>query len=138
MEDTLPERIEERAKHFQDNFARLKTEIGKVFVGHPDIVEAVLTCLFGDGHTLLEGVPGLGKTLLRYGWVEIPASFCSFTPHADFEVVIGYEADTKLGALFAPRSASLEYNNGLSRKTRLGVLFLVFVADRWLRLQLAL
>ena len=40
------------------------TEIGKVIVGHDEIVHGVLTCLFVGGHALLEGVPGLGKTLL--------------------------------------------------------------------------
>jgi MoxR-like ATPase len=33
-------------------------------VGHDEIVDGVLTCLFAGGHALLEGVPGLGKTLL--------------------------------------------------------------------------
>jgi MoxR-like ATPase len=42
----------------------VKSEIGKVIVGHEEIVHGVLTCLFVGGHALLEGVPGLGKTLL--------------------------------------------------------------------------
>jgi MoxR-like ATPase len=42
----------------------VKGEIGKVIVGHDEIVHGVLTCLFIGGHALLEGVPGLGKTLL--------------------------------------------------------------------------
>ena len=49
------------------NFARNTTglrEIGKVIVGNHEIVHGVLTCLFVGGHALLEGVPGLGKTLL--------------------------------------------------------------------------
>ena len=41
-----------------------EAEIGKVIVGQPDIVRGVLTGLFVGGHVLLEGVPGLGKTLL--------------------------------------------------------------------------
>ena len=49
---------------FSDDWNRLRSEIGKVVVGHDEIVEGVLTCLFAGGHTLLEGVPGLGKTLL--------------------------------------------------------------------------
>jgi MoxR-like ATPase len=36
----------------------------RVIVGHDEIVHGVLTCLFVGGHCLLEGVPGLGKTLL--------------------------------------------------------------------------
>ena len=49
---------------FRDEFAALKSEIGKMIVGHEEIVDGVLVCLFAGGHTLLEGVPGLGKTLL--------------------------------------------------------------------------
>ncbi len=56
--------IEERADHFRTTYAKVKTEIGKVIVGHDEIVHGVLTCLFVGGHALLEGVPGLGKTLL--------------------------------------------------------------------------
>ncbi len=56
--------IEARAQEFRDAYSRVKTEIGKVIVGHDEIVHGVLTCLFVGGHALLEGVPGLGKTLL--------------------------------------------------------------------------
>src|SRR4051812_33179213 len=54
----------ERAKQFRERFARVQAEVGKVIVGQPEIVQGVLTCLFVGGHVLLEGVPGLGKTLL--------------------------------------------------------------------------
>jgi len=43
---------------------RLKTEIAKVIIGQDRIVEQVLTGLFANGHILIEGVPGLAKTLL--------------------------------------------------------------------------
>jgi MoxR-like ATPase len=62
METTAP--MAERAAQFRDAYARVRTEIGKVIVGHQDVVDGVLTCLFVGGHCLLEGVPGLGKTLL--------------------------------------------------------------------------
>jgi MoxR-like ATPase len=42
----------------------VKEEIGKMIVGQDDIVDGVLTCLLAGGHALLEGVPGLGKTML--------------------------------------------------------------------------
>jgi MoxR-like ATPase len=58
------ESIEARAEGFRTAYDRLKAEIGKVIVGHDDIINGVLTCLFIGGHALLEGVPGLGKTLL--------------------------------------------------------------------------
>src|SRR5438445_8728588 len=54
----------ERAEQFRQAYARVMAEIGKVIVGHTDIVHGVLTCLFVGGHALLEGVPGLGKTML--------------------------------------------------------------------------
>ena len=49
---------------FKDDWDRLRDEIGKAVVGHDEVIEGVLTCLFSGGHVLLEGVPGLGKTLL--------------------------------------------------------------------------
>src|SRR5258705_13171218 len=62
MDPTAP--MAERAAQFRAAYARVRAEIGKVIVGHPEIVHGVLTCLFVGGHVLLEGVPGLGKTLL--------------------------------------------------------------------------
>jgi MoxR-like ATPase len=56
--------MENRAKEFREAYGRVHREIGKVIVGHSDIVHGILTCLFVGGHALLEGVPGLGKTLL--------------------------------------------------------------------------
>jgi MoxR-like ATPase len=49
---------------FRRDYASVKAEIGKAIVGHNDIIDGVLTCLFVGGHALLEGVPGLGKTAL--------------------------------------------------------------------------
>ena len=57
-------RAEERAERFRGAFTSLRREIAKVVVGHEEIVRGVLICLFSGGHALLEGVPGLGKTLL--------------------------------------------------------------------------
>ena len=56
--------IEARADEFRSAFQKIRAEIGKVIVGHEEIVQGVLTCLVAGGHALLEGVPGLGKTLL--------------------------------------------------------------------------
>jgi MoxR-like ATPase len=55
---------EERVHAFVRSYERLKSEVHKVIVGHEEIVDQVLVCLFAGGHVLLEGVPGLGKTLL--------------------------------------------------------------------------
>jgi MoxR-like ATPase len=56
--------LEEQFDAFTHVFDRLKSEVAKAFVGQPPLVEHVLICLFSNGHALLEGLPGLGKTLL--------------------------------------------------------------------------
>jgi MoxR-like ATPase len=64
MSAPLAESMEVRAEEFRSAYTKVKGEIAKVIVGHDEIVHGVLTCLFIGGHALLEGVPGLGKTLL--------------------------------------------------------------------------
>ena len=59
-----PESIQVKAAEFRAKFGELREEIGKVIVGQKDIVDDILTCIFAGGNCLLEGVPGLGKTLL--------------------------------------------------------------------------
>jgi MoxR-like ATPase len=61
---SIAETMEKRAQEFVDRYAAIREQIGRVIVGHDEIVHGVLTCLFVGGHCLLEGVPGLGKTLL--------------------------------------------------------------------------
>jgi MoxR-like ATPase len=56
--------VEAQIQEFGNAYASLRAEIGKVIVGHDAIVEGTLIAVFGGGHVLLEGVPGLGKTLL--------------------------------------------------------------------------
>ena len=55
---------EDQIQSFRQTYASLRAEIGKVIVGHEDIVEGTLIAVLAGGHVLLEGVPGLGKTLL--------------------------------------------------------------------------
>jgi MoxR-like ATPase len=59
-----PREAQEKVAAFQKDFGRVEAEIGKVIVGQKAVIRGVLTALFGGGHCLLEGVPGLGKTLL--------------------------------------------------------------------------
>ena len=54
--------LENAADLFREEYQRVRDEIAKAVVGHDEIVDGVLTCLFAGGHALLEGVPGLGKT----------------------------------------------------------------------------
>src|SRR6202012_2422236 len=49
---------------FARDVGKLRDEVGKVIVGHTAIVEGVVMALLAGGHALLEGVPGLGKTML--------------------------------------------------------------------------
>lgn len=49
---------------FGRQIGRLREEIGRVIVGNRDVVDGVLTCMLAGSHALLEGVPGLGKTML--------------------------------------------------------------------------
>src|SRR5580658_1804684 len=55
---------EEQIASFRESYSTLRAEIAKVIVGHDSIVDGTLIAIFGGGHVLLEGVPGLGKTLL--------------------------------------------------------------------------
>jgi MoxR-like ATPase len=61
---TNEKEVEKQCAEFRAMFEALRREIGQVIVGHEEIVDSVLVSLFGGGHVLLEGVPGLGKTLL--------------------------------------------------------------------------
>ncbi|MBI4583463.1 MAG: MoxR family ATPase [Planctomycetes bacterium] len=64
MSTATVQTIEERAGEFRSKFKAIQDEVGKVIVGQKPIIEEVLIALFAGGHCLLEGVPGLGKTLL--------------------------------------------------------------------------
>ena len=74
---------EERVREFVAAFERLRSEVEKVIVGHRDIINHVLIAMFAGGHVLLEGVPGLGKTLLiktLAEGLELSFSRVQFTP----------------------------------------------------------
>ena len=61
---SIGETMQQKAEEFRNRYGAVREQIGRVIVGHDEIVHGVLTCLFVGGHCLLEGVPGLGKTLL--------------------------------------------------------------------------
>jgi MoxR-like ATPase len=60
----VAESMQQQAEEFRNRYRSVKEQIGRVIVGHDDIVHGVLTAIFVGGHCLLEGVPGLGKTML--------------------------------------------------------------------------
>jgi MoxR-like ATPase len=75
--------IQKATDEFRAKFKLVREEIGKAIVGHHEIVDGVLTCLFTGGHALLEGVPGLGKTYLIRSMSEalrLNFSRVQFTP----------------------------------------------------------
>ena len=55
--------IEEKIEDFQPKINTLKQEMGKIIIGQRHLINSLLTALFSDGHILLEGLPGLAKTL---------------------------------------------------------------------------
>ena len=59
-----PDEVKARCADFKKTYDSLVAEVGKVIVGHGEVIDGVLTALFVGGNVLLEGVPGLGKTML--------------------------------------------------------------------------
>ncbi|MDP9034170.1 MAG: MoxR family ATPase [Myxococcota bacterium] len=83
MSDTDKSAVREQVTLFRARVDELRSEIGKSIVGNRDVVEGVITCLLAGGHALLEGVPGLGKTMLVRTLAEtlsLTFSRIQFTP----------------------------------------------------------
>lgn len=77
---------------FRTAFSRAKLEISKVIVGYEEIIEQVLIALFSGGHILLEGLPGLGKTLMvktLADTLDLTFSRIQFTPDLMPSDIIG-------------------------------------------------
>jgi MoxR-like ATPase len=80
---TVSESLQQQAEEFRARYAAIREQIGRVIVGHDEIVHGVLTCMLVGGHCLLEGVPGLGKTMLVRTLAEtldLEFSRVQFTP----------------------------------------------------------
>ena len=74
---------EQSSEWFRERLNTIKSSIGKVIVGQSDVVEGVLMTLAANGHVLLEGMPGLGKTLLvrtLADSVDLASGRIQFTP----------------------------------------------------------
>ena len=100
--------IEADVKKFQTQFADVKAEIAKIVVGQDALVHRLLIGLITGGHVLVEGVPGLAKTLLVRTLSQcLNASFSriQFTPDMLPTDVIGTE-------IFNPRDASFSIKKG--------------------------
>jgi MoxR-like ATPase len=92
MPEHTPAEVREHCEAFRATYNALRDEIAKVMVGQTPVVDGVLTCLFAGGNVLLEGVPGLGKTLLvrtLATTLTLPFSRIQFTPDLMPADVIG-------------------------------------------------
>ncbi len=86
----------------------VKTEIAKVIVGQENMVDLLLAAILADGHVLIEGVPGVAKTLtakLLARCIDVPFSRIQFTPDLMPSDVIGT-------SVFNPQSGSFTFKNG--------------------------
>jgi len=86
-EKIMAEKTKEAARaeviEFQKSIGALREEVGKMIVGNRDVIDGVLTCMLAGSHALLEGVPGLGKTMLVRTMaeaLELQFSRIQFTP----------------------------------------------------------
>ncbi|WP_084583194.1 AAA family ATPase [Sphingomonas azotifigens] len=79
----MVEAVRQDAAAFKQTFEAIRSEVGKMIVGQEGVIDGVLTALMAGGHVLLEGVPGLGKTMLVSSIsraVDLPFSRIQFTP----------------------------------------------------------
>lgn len=84
----------------------VKTEIGKVIVGQQAMIELLLTAILADGHVLIEGVPGVAKTLtakLLAKCIDVPFSRIQFTPDLMPSDVIGTSVFNQQAGTFSFR-----------------------------------
>jgi MoxR-like ATPase len=92
----------------QQSVHTLKTEIGKVIVGQEQMVELLLAAVLADGHVLIEGVPGVAKTLtakLLSKSISVGFSRIQFTPDLMPSDVIGT-------SIFNPKDSTFQFNKG--------------------------
>ncbi len=94
---------EEEAKQYAEIFSRMREEIHKVFIGQDDILQRIQITLLSDAHALLEGVPGLAKSLL----VEVLANVISGTTFKRIQFLPDMlPSDVIGGQIYNPRTAS--------------------------------
>ncbi|MEQ9410511.1 MAG: MoxR family ATPase [Fuerstiella sp.] len=77
------EELKQKLNAFRQDFEKLRQEIGRVIVGQREVIDGTLAALVAGGHVLLEGVPGLGKTMLVHTLADalhLEFSRVQFTP----------------------------------------------------------
>ena len=53
-----------KVQELQDKIQKIKDEVAKIVIGQHKVIDSMIECLLADGHVLVEGIPGIGKTLL--------------------------------------------------------------------------
>lgn len=92
----------------QEAVANIRAEIGKIIIGQQNTIDLLLTAIFADGHVLLEGVPGVAKTLtakLLAKTISTDFSRIQFTPDMMPSDVLGT-------AIFNPKTAEFDFKKG--------------------------
>jgi MoxR-like ATPase len=87
---------------------QIKAEIGKVIVGQEEMIELLIAAILADGHVLIEGVPGVAKTLtakLLARCIDVPFSRIQFTPDLMPSDVLGT-------SVFNPQTATFTFKHG--------------------------
>lgn len=110
MNDTDPseELVRTDLGELKDAVGRVRTEIGKIIVGQTQMVDLLLAAILADGHVLIEGVPGVAKTLtakLLAKCIDADFSRIQFTPDLMPSDVLGT-------SVFNPQTAAFQYKRG--------------------------
>jgi MoxR-like ATPase len=105
-----PQTVEAEAAltQLREAMQRVKDEVAKVIVGQEDMVDLLLAAILADGHVLIEGVPGIAKTLtakLIARCLDVPFSRIQFTPDLMPSDVLGT-------SVFNPQTGSFTFKHG--------------------------
>lgn len=105
-QDTFKNRVD--LTKLKAGVAQIREEIGKVIVGQKKMVDLILTAILADGHILLEGVPGVAKTLaskLVAKSIDVDFSRVQFTPDLMPSDVLGT-------SIFNVKTSEFEFRKG--------------------------
>ena len=114
MDETLNKNIEENSQErtdlaeFSEKVSQIKREISRVVVGQHEAIDLLLTAILADGHVLIEGVPGVAKTLLARlmsRLIDARFSRIQFTPDLMPSDVLGT-------TVFNMKSSEFEFHKG--------------------------
>lgn len=100
--------INTETNNLSETIGLIKKEVSKVIVGQENMIHLLMVALLADGHVLIEGVPGVAKTLtakLLARCIDVPFSRIQFTPDLMPSDVIGT-------SVFNPQMASFSFRKG--------------------------